>query len=105
MKGQIIYRSNWVMSMTLLLIFAMVGCQPSAPTRPPASSSVPESSSTPEAPSPTPGNVKSTAAPQPTTDKSALYQDVFTNPSTGWDEAKLGNYFVGYHAPEWYHIE
>jgi Bacterial SH3 domain len=106
MKSKIIYRSNWAMSVTLLLIFAIVGCQPPAPTRLPAASSVPEPSSTPAAASPTPSSVKSTATSQPTTtDNKALYQDTFTNPSTGWDEAKLGNYFVGYHAPEWYHIE
>ena len=105
MKSQIIYRSNWAMSVTLLLIFAIVGCQPPAPTRPPESSLTAESTSPPESLSPTPSNVESTATSQPSTNANALYQDVFTNPSTGWDEAKLGNYFVGYHAPEWYHIE
>jgi len=34
-----------------------------------------------------------------------LYQDDFTNPSTGWEAVTFDNYFIGYHEPEWYHIE
>ena len=34
-----------------------------------------------------------------------LYQDDFTNPSTNWPDRKFDNYFVGYHEPEYYHIE
>ena len=34
-----------------------------------------------------------------------LYQDTFTDPSTGWTEDKFDNYFIGYHEPEYYHIE
>jgi hypothetical protein len=34
-----------------------------------------------------------------------LYEDDFTNPTTGWDVAEFDNYFIGYHEPESYHIE
>ena len=34
-----------------------------------------------------------------------LYQDDFTNPSTNWPDRKFDNYFIGYHEPEYYHIE
>ncbi|HUE98930.1 MAG TPA: SH3 domain-containing protein, partial [Anaerolineales bacterium] len=34
-----------------------------------------------------------------------LYQDDFTNPATSWPERKFDNYFIGYHEPEYYHIE
>jgi hypothetical protein len=34
-----------------------------------------------------------------------LYHDDFTDPSSGWPEAKFDNYFIGYHEPEYYHIE
>jgi hypothetical protein len=34
-----------------------------------------------------------------------LYQDNFTDPSTGWTEDKFDNYFIGYHEPEYYHVE
>ncbi len=45
-------------------------------------------------------------APAPQQDQGAvLYQDDFTNPDTGWSEKKFNNYFIGYHEPEYYHIE
>ena len=34
-----------------------------------------------------------------------LYEDVFTNPGTGWAAAEFDNYFIGYHEPEYYHVE
>ena len=34
-----------------------------------------------------------------------LYEDVFTNPATGWAAAEFDNYFIGYHEPEYYHVE
>ncbi len=34
-----------------------------------------------------------------------LYQDNFTDPSSGWTEDKFDNYFIGYHEPEYYHVE
>ena len=117
MKRQSIYRSNWAMPLALLIIFSLVGCQPSAPTLPsepssvpeassiPEASAVPEVSSTPEAPLPTPATVETTPTSPPAQGESPLYQDTFTSKGTGWDDAKLGDYFVGYHGPEWYHIE
>jgi hypothetical protein len=35
----------------------------------------------------------------------ALYQDDFTDPSSKWTEDKFDNYFIGYHEPEYYHVE
>ncbi len=34
-----------------------------------------------------------------------LYQDDFTNPTSNWPEKKFDNYFIGYHEPEYYHVE
>jgi hypothetical protein len=102
MKSQLVSRSNWARSVALLIIiFALVGCtgQVAAPTLPPAPSS------TAAASSPTEASVESTATSQPVTDKNILYQDDFTNPATGWSEDKFDNYFIGYHEPEYYHIE
>src|SRR3990172_9328034 len=101
MKHQISYRSKWAMPTALLMIFALVGCtgQVNAPTLPPAPSP------TTEAPSPTPVSVESTASSQPVTDNNVLYRDDFTNPGTGWESVTFDNYFIGYHEPEWYHIE
>jgi hypothetical protein len=39
------------------------------------------------------------------TGSALLYEDDFTNPSTNWPDRKFDNYFVGYHEPEYYHIE
>ena len=117
MKRQSSYRLNWAMATTCLVIIALVGCAgPAAPTLSPESSSTSnaastqeptttlESAPTSEAASPSPEATEPTAttAPEGTNVK---YQDDFTNPSTEWNEATLGDYHVGYHEPEWYEIE
>jgi hypothetical protein len=43
--------------------------------------------------------------PPVTGEQTFLYQDDFTNPSTNWPEKKFDNYFIGYHEPEYYHVE
>ena len=107
MKRQVVFRSNWVMLTSLFIIVAITGCQSAVPTQPPASA-IPESTSTPppaatsESASPTPGAEATTA---PAQSNEVLFEDQFTNPGSGWDDAKLGDYFVGYHGPDWYHIE
>ncbi|MGZ9225249.1 MAG: hypothetical protein ACXW4M_06795, partial [Anaerolineales bacterium] len=109
MNHQVIYRSNWAMPMALLIIFAMVGCtgQLNPPTLPPETSPTAEASlpTSDAASSPTPDSLEPTAIPETGTDNSVLYQDDFRNPATGWDVAEFGNYFIGYHEPESYHIE
>jgi hypothetical protein len=57
-----------------------------------------ESTATPEATS-------SSTAVVPVSGGDALYQDNFTDPSTGWASDKFDNYFIGYHEPEYYHVE
>src|SRR5919108_4950779 len=102
MKRQSIYRSGWVL-VTIIVILSATGCgnipiptTPEAPTptsapvatEPPATESVPVSSTS-----------------EPATDANVLYQDDFTDPATSWPEAKFDNYFIGYHEPEYYHVE
>jgi Bacterial SH3 domain len=101
MKSQIVSHAKWARSMAFLILVALVGCtgQLPAPTLPPAPSS------TSAASEPTPANVQSTPASEPATDPTVLYQDDFTNPGTGWTVDQFDNYFVGYHEPEYYHIE
>jgi hypothetical protein len=50
--------------------------------------------------------VESVATPMPTSplDPDVLYQDDFTNPASGWPDAEFGNFLIGYHEPEYYHI-
>src|SRR5215208_2369820 len=105
MKHQASYRLNWAMPTALLIVFSLVGCQPSVPTLQPEASSVPGASPTPEAPLATPATTETAPTSLPSEGENPLYQDTFTNKATGWDDAKLGNYFVGYHGPEWFHIE
>ena len=102
MKRRIISRPKWGTVIASLLIFTIVGCagQPPAPTLPPAPTATEAASAPTDAP------VKTTAtAESTTTDPNVLYQDDFTNPATGWTEDQFDNYFVGYHEPEYYHIE
>src|SRR5260221_9759370 len=101
MSNQRTPSTNWILS-TLLIVFITVGCagkanEPtSAPTAAPAAASSPTAATT---------EVASTPTTAPVVDKNVLYQDEFTNPASGWPEEKFDNYFVGYHEPEYYHVE
>jgi hypothetical protein len=48
-------------------------------------------------------NLESAQVPQ--TGVALLYKDDFTNPASSWPERKFDNYFIGYHEPEYYHVE
>jgi len=104
MKSQIVSRLNWANSGALLIIFSLIGCtgQGAAPIVP---TSQPVPSSTVVASSSTEASAEATPTSQPVTDQNILYQDDFTNPATGWTVDQFDNYFVGYHEPEYYHIE
>lgn len=102
MKRQSISCSYWRMSTALLIVFGMAGCaaQPGVPTLPP------EPTATEAVAAPTEVSVEPTAkSTSEAPDPSVLYQDDFTNPATGWTIDQFDNYFVGYHEPEYYHIE
>ncbi len=50
--------------------------------------------------------IRNIEMPQP--DEAAseiLYEDDFTNPATNWPDRKFDNFFIGYHEPEYYHVE
>src|SRR5262245_40265330 len=97
MKRQFIYRGGSIVSVLLLLLTsAGCGLLPAAPTAAPTS---------PPAATPTQEIVEPTPTAAPVVDNNILYEDDFTNPATGWTEEKFDNYFVGYHEPEFYHIE
>jgi SH3 domain-containing protein len=90
---------------TLIFVLTATGCAGNLPIplsgSEPTTSPVPEASAVPSAESvePTP------TTPPPASDPNVLFHDDFTNPATGWSEDKFDNYFVGYHEPEYYHIE
>ena len=50
--------------------------------------------------------VISGTAPAATPGTPILYQDDFTNPASGWpNELVFQDYYVGYHEPDFYHVE
>jgi hypothetical protein len=42
---------------------------------------------------------------EPASDQALQYQDDFAKPSSGWPEANFDNYFIGYHEPDYYHVQ
>src|SRR5687767_14599934 len=102
MKHQLIRRFHGA-TLSVVIILALIGCtgQLPAPTQPPAQAPSP----TAEGSAPTEVPVDSTATSPPATNEDVLYQDDFTNPGTGWAEDQFDNYFIGYHEPEYYHVE
>ena len=101
MKPRFFNRSQWSLG-TLILILMMTGC----------AGNVPATASEPTAqPAPATAAVASAESVEPTpsaapaSDPNILFHDDFTNPTTGWAEDKFDNYFIGYHEPEYYHVE
>src|SRR5688572_20733864 len=90
------FLSKWAI-LTLIFILTVTGCGA-------GNVIVPTTSSVPEA-LPSPGSVEPTPTSAPISQENVLYQDDFTNPATGWTEEKFDNYFIGYHEPEYYHVE
>lgn len=100
MNNHRMYRSGQVIA--ILVIFSLlVGCGGNAGTPTAVPSNLPEVLPTSTASETT--TVLPTEAP--VVDGNVLSQDDFTNPATGWPEEKFDNYFIGYHEPEYYHIE
>src|SRR6185503_6272397 len=93
-------RLRLVWAHTAVVVVLISGCSglAAAPT------SIPTSTVIPASPAPT-AIPENTATPAPVVDKNALYEDDFKNPASGWSEEKFDNYFIGYHEPDYYHIE
>src|SRR4026208_230700 len=106
MKHQFFYRSRCAI-VTLIFILTSAGCAGNIPATvtEPSSSPAPVASAVPSAVSTEETPPKTTPTAVPVSDPNVLYQDDFTNPATGWSEDKFDNYFIGYHEPEYYHIE
>lgn len=98
MKSQHFFLFNQLMPVLLIAIIT-VSCAGSASTP----TVIPAASSSPEVV--VEGEATPTSAPVTNTNSNVLYQDDFTNPNTGWSEEKFDNYFIGYHEPEYYHVE
>ena len=95
MSTKTCYRLNLV-AVVLILALIVSGCaSPANSETEPAATSAP---ATTDEPAPT--NV-----PVDNINSDVLYHDDFTNPASGWPEEKFDNYFIGYHEPEYYHVE
>jgi hypothetical protein len=111
MKNQSFYRFNWVVPV-VVLVFTIVSCSNRVstplstdiviPTSMPAS--IDEATSTPTTvpTASSPAIVPNTSL-QP--DEDVLYQDNFVDPSSGWPKETYDNYFIGYHEPDYYHVQ
>jgi hypothetical protein len=102
MKKQQVYRFGWIIA-TLVFLLTSTGCgaipaTPAAPAATSAPATAAPASASPAAAATTPPTI-------PASGIDALYHDNFTDPATGWPEDKFDNYFIGYHEPEYYHIE
>jgi Bacterial SH3 domain len=104
MEQRHFYRFGWVFAIFIFILtatgcgnFPVPGNEPTPSAAPIASES--PATELPEA-SPTASPVSETES-----DPNILYQDDFTDPATSWPEAKFDNYFIGYHEPEYYHVE
>jgi hypothetical protein len=49
--------------------------------------------------------VREVELPQPQEKQAVLYQDDFTNPGSGWPTLDFDTYYIGYHEPDYYHLE
>jgi len=108
MKQQNLFRSLWII-VVFIFVLTSTGCAGNLPIPisggGPTSSPAPAASAVPSAVSTDATPVETTPTAAPVSDSNILYQDDFTNPATGWSEDKFDNYFIGYHEPEYYHIE
>ncbi|NJC97396.1 MAG: hypothetical protein C3F07_10145 [Anaerolineales bacterium] len=101
MHGKKFVRFEWV-APVLIAALLLSGCA-SATAEPTAMS---ESSATPtSAPAAVATETPHDHEATPVSNSNVLYHDDFTNPSSGWPEEKFDNYFIGYHEPEYYHVE
>ena len=104
MKYQFFYRFSCAI-VAFIFVLTSAGCAGNVPATLNEPTAAPVASAVPSAISAEATPVETTPTAVPVSDANILYQDDFTNPATGWPEDKFDNYFVGYHEPEYYHIE
>ena len=126
MRQQTQSRWSWVV-LVLVTILIMTACSEpeSSPTATSSSATTPAEKATqtpspePPPPTPTPTPVppaasspepesQPTQVPTPPTETlptGVLYYDRFKDTSSGWPSAEFDNYYIGYHEPEFYHVE
>ena len=92
--------SRWI-SLILVLAFFISGCSTAATSEAePAQTETPAPTEAVSMPTP-----EEHIHEEPVSDPDILFHDDFTDPSSGWSEDKFDNFFIGYHEPEYYHVE
>jgi hypothetical protein len=113
MNNEQLFRFKWIVSV-LILVLTMVGCanQVDAPPTdvaivPTSQPAFPEEESIPATggSEPTPEHENGEQSPEQVNPANVLYADDFTDPSSGWPEENYDNYYIGYHEPDYYHIQ
>jgi len=112
MKKLLVYRSILIMA-SLSILFAAAGCTGNVPVT--ATTAATQEQTATEVPATAAATATTETTPEaaattenmvvPVSGGNVLYHDSFTDPSTGWTEDKFDNYFIGYHEPEYYHVE
>ena len=100
-------------SLAVLLGLLMAGCAPRADGTTAAKitatnagvASATSATHTASTDNSTPAATQASQGEIPVSSTDVLYQDDFTDSTSGWPEAKFDNYFVGYHEPTYYHFE
>jgi len=115
---------KWIVPLIIIVVLVATGCSGAAttPTQTPVPTSPPESAVTPtavSAPSPepavTPNSAPDSAQEAESSDEEehdhegdehVLFEDDFKDTESGWPGTLVfDNYYIGYHEPEWYHVE
>ena len=117
MKSIQLYQFKWIAAI-LILVLTVAGCANQMDTPSPGTAIVPTSqpASPEEASIPVTGGAEPTpehdheheanAAPHEHVEYvDELYGDDFTDPSSGWPQENYDNYFIGYHEPDYYHVQ
>ncbi len=100
MSKKILYLFRWF---PLILIFAVFisSCSNAPATEvAPTETAIPAPTAAVSAPTP-----EEHTHEEAVVDSNVLFHDDFTNPATNWPEDKFDNFFIGYHEPEYYHVE
>jgi hypothetical protein len=101
MKKKIFYRFPGFLSIIMIIVLFVSGCSGEATSSVQATETPPPAPTVEVTSEPTPEQANA----EPVADANILYHDDFTNPATGWVEDKFDNFFIGYHEPEYYHVE
>jgi hypothetical protein len=112
MNNERLFRFNWIVSV-LILALTVASCANQVITPSPDVTIIPTSQPV----SPEEESIPPTGGSQPTPEPEhavsegsheqgdVLYEDDFTNPSSGWPKETYDNYYIGYHEPDYYHVQ